>query len=133
MSLHQSIVEITAIKCLLLGKIKKLPNELVSMIIEFSFQNLYKANKVHRFHFINIRTHIDSSDSRFTSNNDENDHWWFINDDINQTIQLQGVNCLKCGQYQNAHSRLKWEILCKCPDQIDNVMHVERPLYLTNN
>ena len=95
--------------------------------------DLYKANKVHRFHFINIYRQIDSSESRFTSNNDERDHWWFNNYDSNRIIQLQGVNCLKCGQYQCAQSNPKWKILCKCPDHVDYMIHVGHPLYLINN
>jgi hypothetical protein len=127
MSSHISIIETTSIKCILLNK--KLPNELVSIIIEFSFQDLYKAKKIHQDNFINVRNQIDSCNYwnlQFTSNdNDESENWHFEIIDINPRfypLLLQAANCKKCGQYRFSYTGsalyLSKSIGCCCPVHI---------------
>jgi len=118
----QNIIEITAIKCLLLDKITKLLKDIVPIIIEFSFHNLYKANYLHQIHFSNVLDHIDFGCRRWTSN--LNDHWSFtvIYNHPRSFVELQGINCSKCGQYQNAQSKIIAKISCICLEHMPSYL-----------
>ena len=121
MSSHISIIETTSIKCILLNK--KLPNELVSIIIEFSFQDLYKAKKIHQDNFINVRNQIDSCETKFRYS--DNEESWYIRvtntDPRLHPLELRAINCKKCGQYKFSQTDTFFykSIGCFCPDNID--------------
>lgn len=65
--------------------------------------------------FIEMKVPIEIaiSNSRNLDSNDTEEHWRFSN---NNTIQLQAVNCSKCGNYKlsNNPDELTSKICCEC-------------------
>ncbi len=62
-------------------------------------------------------TEIAIADSRNLRGNDDEEHWGFGTAD--NTIQMQGVNCCRCGNFKmisNINQTLPDKIACECDD-----------------
>ena len=116
----------------------KLPKEIIEIIKQFSLINRIDAMLIcymqHKKKIINslIDVAISRNNSYGLWNNiEKNSHWIFgfihPHSEIN-SLQLQGENCPKCGEYKlctyNRYTDAKCTLpICNCPDNIYYIEH----------
>ena len=107
----------------LLMNVFNLPTVVIDIVKEYCFHEIEKITKKNK-----IKLHLAICSAELTRANDfagvpdytDNDpHWTFGYRGINkygETIQLQAINCVDCGNYQVASTPIlaKSTILCRC-------------------